>query len=140
MTQKIKNILGWVLTTLLALVFISSAAMKFVGSEEAVKGAASMGLSAGTLRLIGVVEIGSLLLFIFPRTGVLGTLLLAAYLGGAIATHVEHQQPIFVTVVMQALLWITAVIRFPELSRRLVGNKTIEQESNTLTSKNFAQA
>lgn len=119
MTQKAKNIIGWALTGILAFVFISSAFMKLTGSEEVVKGAASMGLTAGTMQLIGIIEIGSILLFIFPRTGLLGTLLLAAYLGGAIVTHLEHGQPFMIPVIIEVILWITAVIRFPELSKRL---------------------
>ncbi len=114
--------------------------MKLTGGEEAAKAAASMNLSVGTMQLIGVVEIGSLLLFIFPRTGVLGTLLLAAYLGGAIATHLEHQQPIFVAVIIQSLVWITAILCFPELSKRLLGNKTLEKERTTLPSNRLVQA
>jgi hypothetical protein len=71
------------------------------------------------------VEFLSVLLFIIPRTGVLGTLMLAAYLGGAIATHVEHGQPFIAPAIVQAVVWITAVVRFPELSRRLMGSATI---------------
>jgi hypothetical protein len=122
MTQKTKNIIGWVLTGLLALVFMGSASMKLMGGEEVLKGASAMGISAGTFKLIAVVEILSILLFIFPRTGLLGTLLLAAYVGGAIVTHLEHQQAILVPLIIQCLVWIAAVIRFPELSRRLTGN------------------
>lgn len=125
MTQKTKNIIGWVLTGLLGFVFIASATMKLIGGEEALKGAAAMGLSAGVVTLLGIVEMLSIILFIFPRTGLLGTLLLAAYLGGAIATHVVHQQPVTVPMVLQIVLWITAVIRFGELSKRLAGNHAI---------------
>ena len=45
---------------------------------------------------------------------------LAAYLGGAIVTHLQHQQPVVVAGAVQTLLWITAFIRFPELKRRLL--------------------
>lgn len=125
MSTKTRNIIGWALTAVLAFVFISSAFMKLSGSEQAVKGAAGFGVSADTLRLIGVIEIVSVLLFIIPRTGMLGLLLLAAYIGGAIATHLEHKLPITVPVAFQCLLWITATIRFPELSQRLLGNTTL---------------
>jgi uncharacterized membrane protein YphA (DoxX/SURF4 family) len=121
MTQKAKNITGWVLSILLALIFLSSASMKLMGGEELAKGAAAMGLPASGLKLIGVVEIVSMLLFLIPRTGLLGTLLLAAYLGGAIVTHLEHGQPFLMPVLIQCLVWVTAVIRFPELSKRING-------------------
>jgi hypothetical protein len=74
------------------------------------------------LKLLGVVEIISVLLFIIPRTGILGTLLLAAYMGGAIATHLEHRLPLFLPIIIQCLVWITAAIRFPELSKRFTNN------------------
>jgi hypothetical protein len=121
MTQKAKNITGWILSGLLALVFIGSASMKLMGGEEIAKAAIAMGLSAGSLQLIGVLEIVAILLFLIPRTGVLGTLLLAAHLGGAIVTHLEHEQPFIMPVIIQCLLWVTAIIRFPELNRRIMG-------------------
>ncbi len=125
MSPKTRNIIGWILTGLIALVFLGSGAMKIMGGEEAMKGAAMMGLSAGTLKMIGVVEILSVILFIIPRTGLLGTLLLAAYMGGAIATHLEHGLPFIAPAVIQAVVWITATIRFPELSRRLMGSTVV---------------
>lgn len=93
--------------------------MKLTHSETAVAQAASIGLDATTYWWIGVVEVISLVLFIVPRTGVLGALLLIAYLGGAIATHLQHQQPIVMPVAIQVLLWIAAALRFPELTQRL---------------------
>lgn len=120
--SKTRNITGWILTGLLALAFLMSAFMKLTGNAEALKAAAAFGISAASYRVLGIIEILSLLLFIFPRTGLLGTLLLAAYLGGAIASHLEHHVPVFFPVIMQCLVWITAAIRFPELSKRLIGN------------------
>ena len=124
MNTKTRNIIGWVLTAVLAFVFISSASMKLIGGEQAAKGAAGFGISLATLKMLGVIEIVSFLLFVIPRTGMLGLLLLSAYLGGAIATHLEHHLPITAPVGFQCLLWIAAAIRFPELSQRLMGNNT----------------
>src|SRR4051812_30588922 len=100
MNQKTRNIIGWILTGILALVFIGSASMKLAGGEQVTKGIAAMGLSLGTLQMIAFTEFAAILLFIIPRTGLLGTLLLAAYMGGAIATHLEHQQPIMAPVIL----------------------------------------
>ncbi len=123
MSQKTIKITGWALTIILGLLLTMSAFMKLTQNEEAVTQAAGVGFSASTYLLIGVVEIISLVLFIIPRTGVLGILLLAAYLGGAIATHLQHQQPVMMPVIVQMVLWITAVIRFPELRQRLITSK-----------------
>lgn len=122
MSTKTRNIVGWVLTAILAFAFFASASMKLMGGADAVKSAAALGLTLGILKMLGLVEILSIILFIIPRTGLLGTLLLSAYLGGAIATHLEHQLPIFAPVILQCIVWITATIRFPELSKRLLGN------------------
>lgn len=122
MTQKTRNIIGWILTGLVAFTLIGSAIGKLTANEETLKMAAQFGVSAYKLKLIAFTEILSCLLFIFPRTGVLGTLLVTAYMGGAIATHVEHNMPVYIPVIVQCVVWITAVIRFPELGRRLMGN------------------
>jgi hypothetical protein len=120
MSPKVKTIIGWTLTGLIVLVFIKSMSMKLIGSPEAVKHSLALGLSAQTQKFLGILELLSVILFVIPRTGLLGTLLLAAYLGGAIATHVEHDQSAVMAIIIQGMLWITAAIRFPELSRRLL--------------------
>jgi DoxX-like family len=120
MSQKAINITGWVLTILLGLLFTMSAVLKLTQNETALAQASTLGFTASTFQFIGIVEIVSLLLFIIPRTGIIGTLLLVAYLGGAIATHLQHQQPISMAVGVQILVWITAFLRFPELRKRLL--------------------
>lgn len=120
MVQRSMKITGWVLTALLALLFGMSAFMKIIANPEIVRQAASIGLDAATYRAIGIVEIFSLILFLIPRTGVLGALLLVAYMGGAIVTHLQHQQPIGLAVTVQILLWLAAFLRFPELKQRLL--------------------
>jgi len=120
MQTKFAKIAGCILTFLLSFLFIMSAYLKLSQNETAIAQAEYFGINAKTYLLIGIVEMVSLILFIIPRTGVLGTLMLAAYLGGAIATHLQHQQPIVIPVLTQTLLWVTAVIRFPEVKYRLM--------------------
>ncbi|MCU0440042.1 MAG: DoxX family protein [Raineya sp.] len=123
MNSKTKNIINWVLAGLVGFIFVGSAISKLAGGEEALKMAAGMGLDANAFRMIGIVELISAILFVIPRTGILGTLLLAAYMGGAIATHLEHNQSIIAPAAIQAFVWIVAVIRFDELRFRLLGVK-----------------
>lgn len=114
-----KNKIGWLLTGIVILLMAASAIDKIRESEHALQMTASFGIPVATYRLLGLIELGSVILFAFPRTGVLGLLLLAAYLGGAIATHLQHQQSILFPAGFEALVWLTALIRFPELSARL---------------------
>lgn len=127
MSKKAIKITGWAMTIILGLLFTMSAFMKLTQNETALAQASSFGIDATTYQFIGIIEIISLILFIIPRTGILGTMLLVAYLGGAIVTHLQHQEPIAVAVIIQILLWITAYVRFPELKQRLFYNKKIQQ-------------
>lgn len=121
MTTKTKNIINWVLAGLVAFIFIGSAVSKLTANAEALEAASKMGLSASAYTILGVIELIAVALFLYPRTGILGTLLLVAYMGGAIATHLEFAQPLMAPIVISAFVWIVAVVRFPELTNRLLG-------------------
>lgn len=120
MTTKTKNIINWSLAGLVGFIFIGSAMRKFFGGEETIQMAHGIGLSAETFRIIGLVEFLSAILFLIPRTGIIGTLLFAAYMGGAIATHLTHAQSLIAPAIIEAIIWIVALIRFPELKHRLL--------------------
>lgn len=118
-TTKTRNIIGWILSGLIGLMLFASAFDKISGSEHALQMGASFGISAKLYAILGAIEILSVLIFLYPQTGILGTLLLSSYFGGAIATHVQHQQDIIFPMAIEAFVWITAIIRFPELKQRL---------------------
>lgn len=126
MTAKTRKIFKWILAGAIGIIFLSSAINKLIGGTETLEMAQNVGLDATTYKILGVVELLSVLLFLIPRTGILGTLLLAAYMGGAIATHLEHGMPIIAPVAIQTFIWIVAVVRFPELSQRII-NKPINK-------------
>jgi DoxX-like family len=121
MSQKAIKIIGWVLTGILAFIFLGSSYSKLIGSDETIKSAAQWGLTASSLRIMGTIELLSIILFAIPRTGLLGTLLLVAYMGGAIAIHLTHALSVMAPCAIASLLWITATVRFPELRQRLFG-------------------
>jgi hypothetical protein len=119
-----QKILYWSLTALIGLIFIGSAVGKLMPGTGASDMATQMGITVGTIKALGTVELISVLLFIFPRTGVLGTLLLTAYMGGAIATHVIKGLPLMAPAIIMAVLWLVAIYRFPELKKRISGTET----------------
>ena len=61
-------------------------------------------LTLQSLKVFGTIEITSIILFIIPRTGILGALLLTAYLSGAIAIHLEHGPSIATPSLVEAVL------------------------------------
>lgn len=121
MTDKTKNLLQWIAAGLVAAVFFMSGIVKFILTAEMVEDMSSPGITPPVIKAIAVIEILSAVLYLIPRTAVLGTLLLAAYMGGAIAVHVTTAQDVVAPCVIQALVWIVAVWRNPELKTRLLG-------------------
>jgi hypothetical protein len=122
MTQKIRTIINWVLAGLVAFIFIGSAIGKLTADAKGLEDAAKFGLTGSTYTILAIIELVAVALWLYPRTGVLGFLLLVAYMGGAIATHLEHAQPLMAPIAISAFIWIAAVVRFPELTSRILGN------------------
>jgi len=89
---------GRVLTGLVALFLLADSGMKLVVPEMmAANTPPNMGwpLDSGTLRMLGVLLLIPTLLYLWPRTALLGAILLTGYLGGAIATHARIADPLF---------------------------------------------
>ncbi|UDL87488.1 DoxX family protein [Mesorhizobium sp. PAMC28654] len=68
-------------------------------------------------RLLGVIGLVSTALYAVPRTSVLGAILLTAYMGGAIATHMRIGSPLFshtlFGVYLGIILWAGLFLRDP---------------------------
>jgi hypothetical protein len=121
--MNFKKIVTWSLTGLVGLLFIASALGKFTAlekSEMAIK-MGEMGINFGTITYLAAVEILAAVLFLIPRTGILGFCLLTAYMGGAIAVHLTNHLGISWPCVILAFVWIVGLIRFPEIGQRLLG-------------------
>ncbi len=93
-SDKKQRIAGYVLTSLVALFLAFDTVMKVLTLAPAVQGTTELGYPAGAVFRIGVIELTCLVLYLVPRTSVLGALLLTGYLGGAIATHVRVGSPL----------------------------------------------
>lgn len=115
MNNKTRKIIGWTLSGIVLLLMAGSSIDKISGSAHSLEMTRSFGITPGVYRLLGIIELTSVFLFMIPRVGVLGLLLLSSYLGGAIATHLQHGQSIIFPGFIEALIWIAALIRFPQL-------------------------
>ncbi len=109
-----RKIAGWVLTGLLTALFVASASAKLMRTEQVVEGFQEWGLGNYVL-LIGAGELVSALLFAIPKTHSLGVLLLSGYMGGAIVTHMQHNEGFIPQSVILALIWVAGYLRYPEL-------------------------
>lgn len=91
-------IAGRVLSGLVILFLLFDAGLKLVSPETAIKySPPDLGwpLEVGTMYLLGTLLLIPTLLYIWPRTAILGAILITAYLGGAVATHVRINSPLF---------------------------------------------
>ena len=93
-SAKKRSIAGYVLTGLVAAFLTFDTVMKLFQLAPAVQGTIELGYPAGAVVVIGALELGCLVLYLVPRTAVLGALVLTGYLGGAIATHVRVGSPL----------------------------------------------
>lgn len=87
---------GWSMTALLSLfMFVASAAPKLFGAQVATESMAQIGWPPQYLFFIGVIEAVSTVLFVVPRTALLGAILLTGLFGGALASHWRADSPLF---------------------------------------------
>jgi uncharacterized membrane protein YphA (DoxX/SURF4 family) len=113
---KWMTIVGWVLTLFVVAMLTFSATMKFFGPKELADDFVNkMGYPEGTLLYIGVAEIVCTILYLIPRTSVLGAVLLTGYLGGAIATHVRISDIFFGPAIGGVLVWLALFLREPRI-------------------------
>jgi len=84
------------MTALVALFLLgASAAPKLIGASVALEPMAVVGWPAKYLLLIGLIEVACAILFVIPRTGLLGAVLLTGLLGAALAANLRVDNPLF---------------------------------------------
>ena len=88
---------GWALSGIAILFFMMDSALKLSNLPIVPETMAQLGWPADifTIYLLATLLLGSTLLYAIPRTAMLGAVLLTAYLGGAVATHVRVGNPLF---------------------------------------------
>lgn len=94
----------------LPLLFLTwDGAMKFAAIPEVIEASARLGYSRGLLPVLGTLELLGVVLTLYWRTRVLGAVLLTAYLGGAVESHVRLADPLLThtlfPVYFAALIW-----------------------------------
>lgn len=110
---------GYGLTGLCALFLFMDAGMKLARMPIVLETTAQIGWPVSSVVPLGIVLLISTLLYLFPRTSILGAVLLTGYLGGAVATHVRIESPLFTHtlfgVYVGILMWAGLYLRDPIL-------------------------
>jgi hypothetical protein len=125
-TQEISKktrIISWVISGLVILFLLFDGIGKIAQPEEVVSSTVELGYNPDVLTGLGILLLISTILYALPQTAFWGALLLTAYLGGAVATHVRVGNPLFshtlFPVYMGILLWLGLYLR-SHLLRQLV--------------------
>ena len=102
-----------------------SGVLKLAGGERMTADWAAFGYPHSALIPIGVTELTCALVYVIPRTSVLGAVLVAGYLGGAVATHVRLLQPVWPgPLLLGVLAWLGLWLRDPRLRELLPVRRT----------------
>ena len=120
---------GRIMSWLPALFLLVDGVMKLFKPAVVVEATVKLGYPENTILPIGIVLTVCTILYLIPRTAVLGAILLTGYLGGAVATHVRVSEglfPISFPIIFGVLLWGGLYLRDNRL-RTLI---PINQEGN----------
>ena len=116
--SKVMTWAGWVIAVLLGLLLTFSATMKFMNPPELEEQFGNkFGYPMKLAAVLGAVELSCVVLYLIPRTAVLGAVLLTGYLGGAVATHVRVEDGFnFVSPIMVGVFaWLGLYLRDPRI-------------------------
>jgi hypothetical protein len=107
-SSKVAFRVGHVVGGLAVLFLIFDAGIKVLQLAPAIEATTQLGYAVQMVRPLGLIELACIALYAFPRTAALGAIVLTGYLGGAIATQVHNNSPLFsliFPVIIGALIW-----------------------------------
>lgn len=105
---------GYIISALPVLFLLMDAVGKFVKPEPVVTATTELGFGENIILPLGIILLASTILYVVPKTAILGAILLTGYLGGAVATHVRIGSevfPIVLPIVIGILLWMGLYLR-----------------------------
>jgi DoxX-like family len=111
--SDVTNWLRWVLTAIPVLFLAFDTTVKVLAMPAAIEPTVALGYAANLVVPIGIIQLLCLVLYVVPRTAVLGAVLLTGYLGGAVATQLragngagQYLFPIVVGALLWGALWV----------------------------------
>lgn len=107
--------IGWIVTVLPSLALIASAGFKFSGDKTVTEGLQKMSWEPNLAVPLGITELTCTILYLIPRTSVLGAILLTGFMGGAIATHISLEESFAFQAVFGIVIWLGIFLREPRL-------------------------
>ena len=119
---------GRALSGLVVLFLVFDGGTKVLEVAPVLEACERLGLTTSTVVGIGALLLACTALYAVPQTAVLGAILLTAFLGGAVATHVRAGSgwiEIAFAVAFGALTWLGLVLREPRLLWMIVARSPV---------------
>ena len=113
--SKSRYRLGNALVYLSGILLIGSSIAKFAHVPKVASQLATIGFGGERLTIIAILEIVSAVLFLVRPLRAAGFLMASAYMGGAIAAHMGHGEPVIQPAFVLAVLWLGGWLRHPEI-------------------------
>jgi hypothetical protein len=114
---------GVALSSIAVAFLLFDSVAKVIKAAIVVEATAQLGYPEASIQPIGLVLLACVVLYVLPRTAILGAVLLTGYMGGAIATHVRVGSPLLTHVLFPvyvcALVWIGLLLRDRRLRQLL---------------------
>lgn len=110
---------GAILSGIVIAFLLFDGAIKLVPLDIVISTSIELGIPVHLARTLGVLTLLCTLLYAWPRTSVLGAILLTGYLGGAIYVHVRADSPLFThtlfSIYLALMIWGGLWLRDPRL-------------------------
>jgi hypothetical protein len=107
---------GCVMSALPVAMLLMSGVMKLMQTPQVVEGLSKGGYPPNTPVALGIVELACTIIYLIPRTSVLGAILLTGYLGGAVDANLRSDpRTIAIPVVFGVLVWGGLYLRDPRI-------------------------
>ena len=108
MNKTKRSIPGLIMSGLVIAFMLMDATFKFIQPAEVIETTASLGWSPHHIIVMGVLGLMVTILYVIPKTSIIGAILMTGFLGGAIATNLRVDNPLLSHVLFPVYLGILA--------------------------------
>ena len=112
--SKAQRWIGWALSIVPSLFLLLDGTAKLFKPAKVIEATVGLGYAESVILPLGIVLLACTILYLVPRTSVLGAILLTGYLGGAVASHLRHEDGAFAIlfpVAFGIVLWTGLALR-----------------------------
>ncbi|PKQ45519.1 DoxX family protein [Confluentibacter flavum] len=120
---KLRLWISYILQGIIVIMLLMGAFNNLLMTEMAVTGAKEMGYPEYSVHYLGIILLVSTLLYAIPKTAFIGAILLTGWLGGAVATHIIHGDPLynmFFPIVFGIVVWTCLLLRHKKMCEVLL--------------------